>query len=105
MKPRQGALPYQLIREMLSAGYVQGGSIENIQPASIDLTITDKIYRMRGSYLPRAGESIASVVAQGALFPHHPDRPLEKDGIYLIELAEKVALPPGIHAIASNIRR
>lgn len=102
MKPRQGALPYQLIRDMLSAGYLQGGSLENIQPASIDLTITDKIYRMRGSYLPRPGESIRSVVEQGSLFTHHPDRPLERDGIYLVELAERVSLPPGIHAIASN---
>lgn len=102
MKPRQGALPYQLIREMLSAGYIQGGSMENIQPASIDLTITDKIYRMKGSYLPRAGESIRSLVEQGSLFQHHPDRPLERDGIYLIELAERLALPPGIHGITSN---
>ena len=57
---------------------------------------------MRGSYLPRAGETIAEIVKHGSLYPHPIDRPLERDGIYLIKLNESLALPPGIHATTSN---
>jgi dCTP deaminase len=102
MPQRQGAIPYQIIRDMMAAGYIKGGQEEHIQPASLDLTITDEIYRMRGSYLPRTGEPIRAILEKGALFKHHVDRPLEHNGIYLIKLAETLELPPGIHATTSN---
>jgi dCTP deaminase len=102
MHQRQGAIPFQLIREMIQAGYLLGAAEEAIQPASLDLTITDEVYRMRGSYLPRRNETIADIVARGALFRHPMDRPLEQNGIYLIRLKESLKLPPGIHATASN---
>lgn len=102
MQQRQGAIPYQIIRDMMAAGYIQGAKEEHIQPASLDLTITDEIYRLRGSYLPRTGEPIRAILDKGALFKHHADRPLEQNGIYLIKLAETLELPPGIHATASN---
>ncbi|MSR85202.1 2'-deoxycytidine 5'-triphosphate deaminase [Candidatus Uhrbacteria bacterium] len=102
MSDKQGAIPYQLLREMIEAGYIQGSAIEALQPASLDLTLTDEIYRMRGSYLPRLGESIQEILNRGALFRHDVIRPLEQNGIYLIKLAETLALPPGIHATSSN---
>ncbi|MBM3204835.1 2'-deoxycytidine 5'-triphosphate deaminase [Candidatus Uhrbacteria bacterium] len=99
---RYGAIPYQLIKEMMAAGYIQNGNVEAIQPASLDLTITDEVYRMRGSYLPRPGESIRTIVERGMLFKHPIEHPLEKDGLYLIKLAESLKLPPGIRATTSN---
>lgn len=97
-----GAIPMQLIREMLAAGYVRGANEAHVQPASLDLTVTDECYRLRGSYLPRSGEAVADLLAQGALYKHPLERPLEVDGIYLIRLNEALDLPPGIHATASN---
>jgi dCTP deaminase len=97
-----GAIPMQLIREMLQAGYVSGAKPEHIQPASLDLSLTDECYRLRGSYLPRLGEAVSDLLKNGALFQHPLDRPLEVDGIYLIRLNERLSLPPHIHAIASN---
>lgn len=102
MQQRQGAIPFQIIRDMMAAGYIKGAKEEHIQPASLDLTITDEIYRLRGSYLPRTGEPIRAILEKGALFKHHADRPLEHNGIYLIKLAESLELPPGIRASASN---
>lgn len=102
MLDRQGALPYQLIRDMIAAGYIQGADQTAIQPASLDLAITGDMHRMRGSYLPREGESIQDIIKHGALFRHDASRPLEQNGIYLIKLAESLALPPGIRATASN---
>lgn len=102
MATKSGAIPFQIIRELIDAGYVRGANSAHIQPASLDLTITDEIYRLRGSYLPRPGERVEDLVKHGTLFRHTPDRPLEIDGIYLIRLNETLALPPGIHATTSN---
>ena len=102
MSDRQGAIPYQLVKKMIEAGYIHGANIEALQPASLDLTLTEEIYRMRGSYLPRLGESISEILKCGSLFCHDITRPLEQNGIYLIKLAETLKLPPGVHATASN---
>ena len=102
MSQPYGAVPFQMIREMMETGYVKNASPAAIQPASLDLTVTDEVYRLRGSYLPRPGETIRQIIEHGTLFTHPIDRPLEKDGIYLIRLAETLALPPSLRATASN---
>lgn len=102
MHDRPGAIPRQLIADMIGAGYVAGGDRDAIQPSSLDLTITDACYRMRGSYLPRTGERIEAIIARGALYQHPLDRPLETDATYLIKLSESLSLPPGIHATANS---
>jgi dCTP deaminase len=102
MEKRYGAIPFQIIREMMETGYISGAKQEHIQPASLDPTLSEEVYRLRGSYLPRKGETIDELVKKGALYRHRLDLPLEVDGIYLIRLNESVKLPPGIHATASN---
>lgn len=102
MPSRAGALPSQLIRDMLRAGYVQGAQEAHIQPSSLDLSITDEIYRMRGSYLPRPGEPIRDIIARGALYKARLDLPLERGGVYLIKLQETLNLPDNLHAVVSN---
>jgi dCTP deaminase len=102
MGQTSGAIPMQLIRDMMHAGYIGGASENALQPASLDLTVTDGIYRLRGSYLPRAGEPMADILARGSLFKHPIERPLEHNGIYLVRLAESLKLPKDIHATASN---
>jgi dCTP deaminase len=102
MPNHPGALPYQTIREMLQSGYVAGADERHIQPSSLDLSITDEVYRMRGSYLPRPGEPIKDIITRGALYKASIDYPLERGGIYLIRLNEKLKLPKDIHASVSN---
>jgi dCTP deaminase len=102
MANTSGAIPMQLIRDMMHAGYLVGGSENALQPASLDLTVTDEIYRLRGSYLPRSGEPMADILTRGSLFRHPIERPLEHNGIYLVRLAESLKLPPDIRATASN---
>ncbi|OGL74404.1 hypothetical protein A3E39_00950 [Candidatus Uhrbacteria bacterium RIFCSPHIGHO2_12_FULL_60_25] len=102
MANRPGALPYQMMKDMLQAGYVEGATDDAIQPSSLDLTITDEVYRMRGSYLPRPGEPIRDIIARGALYTANLDLPLERGGIYLIKLKETLKLPKSIHASVSN---
>ncbi len=102
MRTEHGAIPMQVIREMMGAGYIAGAREEHLQPASLDLSLSDEAYRLRGSYLPRSGEPIRDIVNHGALYRHAWDRPFEVDGTYLGRLNESLALPPGIHATASN---
>ncbi len=102
MHDKPGAIPRQLIVEMIEAGYITGALREALQPSSLDLQITDEVYRMRGSYLPKKQERIQDVVSHGSLYRHPLDRPLEVDGTYLVRLAESLALPPGLHASATS---
>ncbi len=102
MENRQGALPYQIIREMIAAGYITGASSQAIQPSSLDLTLTGQVYRLRGSYLPRTGETVMEIAQKGALYPTTFDIPLEVGGIYLVKLKEEINLPPNIRAATSN---
>lgn len=102
MHDKLGAIPRQLIAEMIEAGYITGSAPEALQPSSLDLRITDEAYRMRGSYLPKPGERIDDIIAHGALYRHGLERPLEVDGTYLIRLQESLVLPPGISATVSS---
>lgn len=97
-----GAIPFQLIREMMAANYIQDAHETAIQPSSLDLTLTDEVYRLRGSYLPRPGEPVSDIAKNGALYSTNLNLPLEIGGIYLIRLKESLNLPPGIRATASN---
>jgi len=102
MVNRPGAIPFQLIREMMASGYVKGADAEAIQPSSLDLTLTDEVYRLRGSYLPRTGERVEDIATRAALYKTNLDLPLEIGGIYLVRLKELLELPPGIRATSSN---
>lgn len=97
-----GAIPFQLIRDMMDSGYVVGADPAAIQPSSLDLTVTDEIYRLRGSYLPRPGERIKDIIDRGLLYKANLDFPLEVNGVYLVKLAESLKLPPGLRAASSN---
>ncbi len=102
MVNRPGAIPFQLINEMMASGYIRDADEKALQPSSLDLTLTDEVYRLRGSYLPRPGEPVKDIAEHGALYKTNLNLPLEIGGIYLIRLKESFQLPPGIRALASN---
>jgi dCTP deaminase len=99
---RPGAIPYQLILEMMEAGYIKNADAAAVQPSSLDLTLTDQVYRLRGSYLPRPGERVEDIARHGSLYRTTLDLPLEVGGVYYIKLQESLNLPPGIRASSSN---
>ncbi len=97
-----GALAYQHIRALLDAQNIFGSLTAHIQPSSLDTSLSDEVYRMRGSYLPRQGERIRSIIREGALYRTSLTSPLELNGIYLVRLHETFVLPPNIFAYANN---
>ncbi len=93
-----GALPSQMILDMMAAGYLTGAREQAVRPASLDLHISSEVYRMRGTFLPRAGESIQEIVKNGMLYAVDISHtPLELNGIYLIRMEESLRLPDAIY--------
>ena len=96
---KQGAFPSQYIRKMIEEGQIMGAEADAIQPASMDLTISDEIYRMKGVFLPRTGEKITDIIKDGTLYKYNLDNPLECGAIYLIRVNEKFKLNEDVYRL------
>ena len=104
-----GVLPAQAIRVAIASGAIASDrrvEPEQIQPASLDLRLGRRALRMRASFLPGAGRSVAECTdlamhemaldggADGGAV-------LERGCVYLVPLEERLALPPDLHAVAN----
>ncbi len=98
----QGALPLQYIRALMAEGHIHGAKDDYLQPSSLDLSLSGEVYRMRGTFLPRRGETIRSLVDSGMLYRCDLQHPLELFGIYLVRLNETLSLPDAVHAYTNN---
>ncbi len=101
-----GVLPDSAIRRMLADGSLSADPAvidAQIQPASLDLRLGKLAYRVRASFLAGRGRKVAERIPEFEM--HRVDLSqgavLEKGCVYLIPLAESLALPPGITAVAN----
>ncbi len=111
MEPRaltqdSGILPAQDIHELIDAGHIRSsanGLDALVQPASLDLTLGPVAYRVRASFLPGKGVTVADRVA--ALNMHSldltSDTVLEVGCVYIVPLSESLALPSGVWGLAN----
>src|SRR5438552_9313724 len=101
-----GTLPDRMIAAMADDGLILPAYpfVESqIQPASLDLRLCDIAYRVRASFLPGPGATVAERIdelklheiglADGAV--------LETNCVYIVPLLESLALPPKIVAAAN----
>jgi dCTP deaminase len=101
-----GVLPAQDLRRLIASGALTGSPAirdDQLQPASLDLRLGPVAYRVRASFLAGAGRRVEERLeeftmhkvnlAEGAV--------LEKNCVYVIPLAEHLALPAGISAVAN----
>lgn len=91
--------------------FIEGGAIRlarppaegQVQPASLDLRLGEKAYRVRASFLPGPERSVRQRLDELAL--HEIDLTkgavLETDCVYVAELMEGLALPTGLRAAAN----
>ncbi len=100
--PETGALPYQLLKQAMEAGYLIGSPLEHLQPSSVDLSLSDVCVEVRGSALPASGESVEAMAARHAIRRHDLAEPLRTGSVYLVRLNESLALPELLHARSSN---
>ena len=101
-----GVLPSQDIRAMAESGILRLDAPlvkGQIQPASIDLRLGHKAYRIRASFLTGANATVAERLADFSM--HEIDLTdgavLEMGCVYLVPLLESIALPKGISAVAN----
>ncbi len=105
----QGILPYQQIAQLIANGAIHTDiPIEDrqIQPASLDLRLGRKAYRLISSFLPELSEITSRLnildFYQSDLVMYEMDLTegaiLEKGHVYLVPLLERVTLPKAIRA-------
>src|SRR6202047_5406697 len=94
-----GILPDRMIAAMADAGLILPDYpfVESqIQPASLDLRLGNVAYRVRASFLPGPGATVAERIDELKL--HEIDLTdgavLETNCVYIVPLLESLALPP-----------
>jgi len=101
-----GILPSQAIDALIRHGAIRAATAfdrDQVQPASLDLRLGERAWRVRASFLPGLGRKVTERLGdvamhkldltQGAVF--------EKGCVYIAELQERLALPPGVAARAN----
>lgn len=99
-----GVLPAESIAELMEAGAIVGADRGRLQPASLDLTLGPRAWRVRASFLPSRARAVAARLkdglamqamdlTEGAVF--------ERGCVYLVELNERLALPSDIVGAAN----
>lgn len=101
-----GILPDSHISSMFEKGELAtelGLDTDQIQPASLDLRLGKKAYRVRASFLPGKDNSVASKLDRFKLheFDLSEGAVLETGCVYIVPLLESLALPKHISASAN----
>ena len=107
-EPRQtGILSSIEIKELIRNGKIRSGSQviddSQVQPASIDLRLGDKAYRVQASFLPSSGSTIESKIRDLTLAEIDLTKPalLERGAVFLIPIVEELSLPYDISGVAN----
>ncbi len=101
-----GVLPSQVLHRMAREGVIAADRPlvdDQVQPASIDLRLGARAWRVRASFL--AGRDSTVTQRLHDLGMHEIDLAggalLEKGCVYVVPLRERLALPPGVRAVAN----
>src|SRR5258705_8511142 len=102
---RPGILPCQAIDALIANGAISAASPfedDQVQPASLDLRLGGKAWRVRASFLP-GRHTVRQRIAEVAM--HEVDLTkgfvLERGCVYIAELQERLKLPPAVSARAN----
>jgi len=104
--PRPGILPAQSIETLIATGAITSDTSfdpDQVQPASLDLRLSDQAWRVRASFLPgkRKVEERIADVAMHAIEITDAGVVLEKGCVYIVRLQERLKLPAGLVARAN----
>ena len=101
-----GVLPAQALRQLIIDGALTSNPAireDQLQPASLDLRLGPVAYRVRASFLTGHGKTVQDRLGEFTMHKVNlaEGAVLEKNCVYVIPLAESLALPPGITAVAN----
>ena len=101
-----GILPCQSIQALIDQGAIATATpfdADQVQPASLDLRLAGRAWRVRASFLPGLGRTVRERAADVSM--HEIDLSagavLERGCVYIAELQERLRLPPGISGRAN----
>jgi dCTP deaminase len=102
----RGILPDRMIAALAEDGAiaaVRPFAVDQIQPASLDLRLGAVAYRVRASFLPGPGATVAERIAELKLHEIvlSNGAVLETGCVYIVPLLERLALPKAIAAAAN----
>ena len=102
---RPGILPCQSIDALIADGAIAAATpfeSDQVQPASLDLRLGARAWRVRASFLP-GRHTVRERIAEVAMHEVDLTRSavLERGCVYIAELQERLKLPPGISARAN----
>ncbi|PQA87897.1 2'-deoxycytidine 5'-triphosphate deaminase [Hyphococcus luteus] len=102
--PDKGVLASQDIAGLIDAGVIVGADRARLQPASLDLTLSPRAWRVRASFLPSRSRTVEARLT-GGLAMQEMDisggAVFERGCVYLVELNEKLSLPKEIEGAAN----
>jgi dCTP deaminase len=106
MAMTSGVLPAQTLRKLIADGALSASPAirdDQIQPASLDLRLGPVAYRVRASFLAGHGRTVEDRLREFTMHEVRLDggAVLEKNCVYVIPLAERLALPQGVTAVAN----
>jgi len=106
MPHTHGILPCQAIEALIADGSILALSDvarDQVQPASLDLRLGRRAWRVRASFLPRLASPLEARIADVAM--HELDLTsgavFERGCVYIAELQERLALPANVAARAN----
>jgi dCTP deaminase len=98
----KGVLPIQTLREFVDEGvFIKGVSKKYLNPASIDLPLSDEAYRVETIFLPIPGEDVRDALELVGATPHRLTDQLEVGVTYVIRIEGEWRLPSEVYGYAN----
>ncbi|WP_375205106.1 2'-deoxycytidine 5'-triphosphate deaminase [Hyphococcus sp.] len=104
MTLKDGVLASQTIAALMESGVIERADPSRLQPASLDLTLSSRAWRVRASFLPSRARTVAARLADGLAMQEidlSGGAVFERGCVYLVELNERLALPEGVEGAAN----
>ena len=101
-----GILPVQELKICFEKGFITSASElarGQIQPASLDLRLGSRAWRIQASFLPGVNQTVQDKIEKFAMYPLDlsDGAVLETGCVYIAELQERLALPSSLSALAN----
>jgi len=105
-KNASGVLPYQQLMDFIEQKLITASNPfeeDQVQPASIDLRLGKKAYKVAASFLPGAKTTVRQKIDELTTYELDLTQPtvLETGHIYIVELMERITLPPTYYGKAN----
>lgn len=94
---KTGVLPMQTLKRLFQSGHIGGVDDRYINPASVDLPLSDEAYRLESTFLTLDGEKVRDIIPLVGGTKHDLRSPLEVGVSYLVKIAGAYELPANVY--------